>query len=96
MKYEIDSNRVGEDFCIKLAKLISIRAEKRAIYGDTYLQDSKDFFLLQIENKLKRVKIHLENKTESNNIEKCEDNLLDLAIYSLFLSSVLEKEKEND
>ena len=66
----INGNEVGNEFLISLKKLIDIRKEKKKIYEDTYLTDTRDFLLLQIENKLKRAKIHFENNSEFNDIEK--------------------------
>lgn len=88
----ITSEDVGEDFLFYLNKLVKIRKDKRLIYLDTYLEDEKDFLLSQLENKIKRIKLHLQNNTKNNNIEKAEDNCLDAAIYALFLCSVINNE----
>ncbi|MEK6884210.1 MAG: hypothetical protein AABY22_31560 [Nanoarchaeota archaeon] len=87
-----NSRIIGEDFAKHLNTLIDTRIAKRRIYNDTYLTDTPAFLIMKIEDKLKRVKLHVQNNTVNNDVEKCEDNLIDLAIYSLFLCSVLEKE----
>ena len=92
---KITSEELGNEFFKFLNKLIQIRKDKRLIYGDSYLEDTREFLISQIENKLKRVKLHINNNTQVNNIEKAEDNCLDLAIYSLFLCSNLEDKKWN-
>lgn len=90
---EISMKDVGDDFYFALKKLVDIRKDKKQIYGDTYLEDTETFLLMQCENKLKRLKLHLQNGTQDNRVEKALDNALDLSIYALFLASKLE-EKE--
>ncbi len=87
----IDKNEVGSEFYEELVKMINIRKERRKIYHDTYLEDTLEFLLLQIENKIKRIKMHIQNSTELNSIEKAEDNALDIGNYSLFLAAILKK-----
>jgi len=86
----ISTNDVGEDFLDQLEKIIKIRMDKRKIYGDTYLTDDKTFLLAQLNNKIKRLSMHITNNTSFNDIEKAQDNCLDAAIYALFLNSVIE------
>jgi hypothetical protein len=88
----IDKNEVGEEFYEVLDKMIKIRKDKRKIYQDTYLGDTSEFLLSQIKNKIKRIELHLQNKTLNNDIEKAEDNALDIGVYSLFLATNLKKE----
>ena len=83
----IKEEEVGLDFLLILEKLIKIRKDKRIIYQDTYLEDTHDFLLMQIENKIKRTKLQILNKSSDNNIEKLEDNLLDCAVYCIFLAA---------
>lgn len=94
-KINVTESEIGQAFLDSLAHLIEIRKDKRTIYGDTYLEDSNDFLLMQMQNKLKRITLHLQNKTEVNNVEKAEDNCVDLAIYSLFLLTKLRLETPN-
>lgn len=90
----VKEEEVGKEFLLELEKLITIRKNKRLIYQDQYLEDIPLFLLMQIENKIKRIKSHINNNTINNDIEKCEDNCLDCAIYSIFLSIVLNNKNE--
>ena len=85
----VKEEEVGLHFLDILEKMVQIRKDRRKIYHDTFLEDEPVFLLAQLSNKIKRLKLHLENHTEVNNIEKGEDNALDSAIYSLFLAIVL-------
>lgn len=82
----IEAEEVGLDFYEMLDKLINIRLQKRQIYGDTYLEDTPEFLLMQMENKLKRIRLNLKNN-QTNAIENVIDNCLDVGIYSLFLAA---------
>lgn len=88
----ISKEEIGIEFAKSIEHLLNIRKDKKLIYGDTYLDDEKEFLFMQMQNKLKRINLHLQNKTEINNIEKAEDNCVDLAIYSLFLLTKLRYE----
>lgn len=88
---EIKKDEVGEKYYEALKKMIEIRKDRRKIYGDTFLEDSKDFLLMQIENKIKRIRLHITNQTEINDTEKAEDNSLDIANYALFLACILNR-----
>jgi|WetSurMetagenome_2_1015567.scaffolds.fasta_scaffold213540_2 hypothetical protein len=85
----ITEQEVGKEFLIVLEKLVTIRRDKRHIYGDTFIDDGMMFLIMQLENKIKRIKLHIENKTEINNVEKALDNALDMGVYSLFIATKL-------
>ena len=89
MEIKISDEEVGKEFLNVLQNMIKIRISKRKIYKDTYLSDTKDFLLSQIKNKIKRIEIHLDNNTETNDIEKALDNALDISVYALFLATNL-------
>lgn len=86
----IKSEDVGKEFLESLQEVIEIRKSRRLQYGDSYLEDDEIFLRLQIENKLKRLKINFENEKVSFIKEKREnalDSLKDLVNYSIFLIS---------
>lgn len=92
----ITSEDVGIEFLESLQEVIEVRKSRRKQYGDTYLEDDEIFLRLQIENKLKRLKINFENEKISLDKEKREtalDSLKDLVNYSIFLIS---KTKQNE
>jgi hypothetical protein len=89
----IENTTVGEEYLLVLSKAIRIREERRKIYGDTFTKDTIEFLIAQIENKLKRIKLHLQNKTEINSIEKAEDNALDMINYAIFIAANIKNDK---
>ncbi len=95
MMLNIFEETVGKEYLEMLEKMVEIRTKKREIYHDTYLEDSYDFLILQIENKLKRIRLHLTNDSSLEGDEKAVDNALDAANYILFLAIKLTKVSEN-
>ncbi len=91
MEITINSDDVSLPYLKALEKAIKIRKDKRSIYKDEYLNDSIEFLMLTIENKLKRIKMNISNNTVINDVEKCEDNILDAVNYLLFLNCVIKK-----
>ena len=89
---KISEDDVSLPYLESLEKAVNIRKNRRKIYKDEYLTDSPEFLILTIENKLKRVKGHIENNTVLNEIENCEDSILDAVNYLLFLNCVLQKD----
>ena len=87
----ISESEVSLPYLETLEKAVNVRKEKRKIYKDEYLNDSVQFLILTIENKLKRVKGHIENDTIINDVEKAEDNILDAINYLIFLNCVLNR-----
>jgi len=90
-KIQINEDEVSLPYLESLEKAVNIRKQKRSIYKDEYLNDSIQFLILTIENKIKRIKGHIENDTIINDIEKCEDNILDAVNYLIFLNCVINK-----
>ena len=93
-KIQINEDEVSLPYLESLEKAVNIRKQKRSIYKDEYLNDSIQFLILTIENKIKRIKGHIENDTIINDIEKCEDNILDAVNYLIFLNCVINKQNE--
>jgi len=94
MIYHLDTKKLGKEYVLSVIKAAKIREDKKKIYGDTYLEDSIEFLLSQVKNKIKRIDLHFANKTEDNDIEKVNDNILDAVNYLLFLNTVLENKKK--
>lgn len=85
---------VGKDYLEALEKVIQVRAERRKQYGDTFMEDDEIFLRIQIENKVKRLKIQFEDEKVSQDPDKRKtalDSLKDLCNYSMFLIAQLEK-----
>ena len=89
---KISDEDVSLPYLESLEKTVNIRKNRRKIYKDEYLTDTPLFLMLTIENKLKRVKGHIENNTIINDVEMCEDSILDAVNYLLFLNCVLQKQ----
>lgn len=93
----IEANEVGSEFLTELVEVLKVRIDRRKQYGDTYLEDDEIFLRMQIENKLKRLKINFENEKVSIDPDKratAKDSLRDLVNYSIFLLAKIEKNEK--
>jgi hypothetical protein len=91
----ITEDLVGLPFLEAITKVIEIRVDRRKQYGDTFLEDDDIFFRVQMENKLKRLKLQFEGDQISKDEDKRKtalDSLKDLCNYSLFMIAKLEKQ----
>ncbi len=96
MQLILDSEDLGEEYLKALEKVLAVRKERRHQYGDTFLEDEEIFLRLQIENKVKRLKINFENEKISEDKSKestAIDSIIDNIHYSIFLLAVHEKSK---
>ena len=94
-KIQINEDEVSLPYLESLEKAVNIRKQQRSIYKDEYLNDSIQFLILTIENKIKRIKGTIQDDKIVNNIENCEDSILDAINYLIFLNCVINKlEKE--
>ena len=91
---KIIEDEVGIDYLNAIEKAIAIRKQRRTIYGDKFMEDSVQFLLLTIENKMKRLKGNIENNIVVNNVENAEDSILDAVNYLLFLDCVIRPKKQ--
>ena len=90
----ITETLVGLEFLEALTKVIEIRVDRRKQYGDTFLEDDDIFLRVQLENKLKRLKLQFEGDVISKDEQKrltALDSLKDLCNYAIFMIAKLEK-----
>ncbi|MAG47095.1 hypothetical protein CL617_00690 [archaeon] len=87
----VKGDEVSEPYVETLEKVIDIRKDRRRIYKDEYINDSIDFLILIIENKMKRIRQTINDDKIVNDIEKCEDSILDAINYLIFLNCVINK-----
>lgn len=87
-KLIITEELVGSDFLNAIREVVEVRVARRKQYGDTFLEDDDIFLRIQIENKVKRLKLQFENEQVSLDEDKRKtaiDSLIDNCNYSLFL-----------
>ena len=80
---------LGKEFCNELNKILEIRAERKLIYQDSFLQENSQDLCVMVQGKLKR---YLSSCVFDNKI----DSLRDLVNYTIFLTIVLNKEVKDD
>lgn len=81
-----DINKLGKEFVEELENVLKIRANRKAIYGDSFLEEDVNSLLIMAEGKFKRY-------MASNDLENKRDSLRDLINYVVFMLCVLNKRK---
>jgi len=71
-----------------LQHAVSIRLDRKKLYGDGFLTSKDRFFMVMLEEKLARA-THMFDNATAGNYEKIEDTLLDIVNYSLMWLQVL-------
>ncbi len=84
----INEKNLGKEYTEELEEVLKIRANRKKIYGDSFLEETPEALLVMIEGKIKRYKA-------SNDLENKKDSLRDLINYVLFLLCVLNRENKN-
>lgn len=67
-----------------IEKIVKIRLERKALYGDSWKTDNDEMLWAMIKNKMGRYEA-LKKSNCDNTYEKTEDTLIDLINYTLFL-----------
>lgn len=93
---DITEEDLGKDFNESLGRVVEVRINKRKEYGDTFKEDTPEFLMMQIKNKLKRIELRLDKKEKVETTEKVYDNIIDAINYLHFLDIVLRSEDKND
>lgn len=94
MELKIQEEKVGREYSEELDKIIQIRAERRIIYGDSFLNESVDNILAVINGKMSRFNFLLKNRgpiTENKLIDEGRD----IVNYYIFLLCILQKGDKN-
>ncbi len=85
---KINEDEYGKEFIEALENVLEVRKKKRLVYKDTFMSDDIQFLCYQIDNKIKRLKLQIENgelKELQENTETAKDSCIDIVNYALFL-----------
>lgn len=91
MEIKIKSEDVGKEYLLALDEVLKIRKERFKIYGDSFLDDSIEDLMVYARGKLHRFEVMQKLRTQKNNYEKHEDQILDCINYCLFIYAKLLK-----
>jgi hypothetical protein len=93
MKYIKDDaeKELNKDFVEALEQVLSIRAERKLIYGDSFLNETPENILSIIAGKEGRLRVLLANNPTH---PKVLDEIKDIINYYLFLSVIFNKRGE--
>lgn len=84
--------KCGNEYCSFVDRVMSIRANRRELYGDSFENESIDDLLVTIFGKLNRFKVLLKNDSPMSQIKQ-DDELLDTINYILFVLINLDKKR---
>ena len=94
----IKKEEIAEKYFEKaLEECLSIRAQRKQIYGNCWFQEDgvEANFWGGIVNKFNRIKTLHKKRNENNEYESYEDTLRDLVVLTLFTLACVKYEKEN-
>ena len=72
----------GREYSTAILHAQNIRYKRRKNYGDAFMQDSDEFLIAQLENKLARLKANI---GKSDGEESVVDSAADMINYSAFI-----------
>lgn len=82
--------KYGKEYLEAIDKILKIRADRKKVYGDSFLNDSIESLLNVIDGKRNRYNVIEKSKT---NFHKLEDQIIDIINYYLFILCLLKNEK---
>ena len=82
--------KYGKKYLEAINKVLKIRAERKEVYGDSFLDDSIESLLYIIDGKRNRYDVIKKSK---ENFNKLEDQIVDIINYYVFILCLLENEK---
>jgi len=80
----INKDEVGEEYLKELIEIIKIRADRKKVYGNSFLSEKPEALLVMIEGKIRRFQ-------SSSDLENKRDSIRDLINYAIFVLCVLDK-----
>jgi len=81
--------KYGKKYLEAINKVLKIRAERKEVYGDSFLDDSIESLLYIIDGKRNRYDVIKKSK---ENFNKLEDQIVDIINYYVFILCLLENE----
>jgi len=91
-EYEFDEKSIGKEYLTQLVNIALIRADRKKIYGNSFLNESIKSLLSIIDGKRARFNFLLQNNPTHS---KAVDDILDVCNYYLFIACLLEKNKKD-
>jgi len=82
--------KYGKKYLKAINKVLKIRAERKKVYGNSFLDDSIESLLYIIDGKRNRYDVIKKSK---ENFHKLEDQIVDIINYYIFILCLLENEK---
>ena len=85
----MEEQKFGKEYLKALDKVLNIRAERRLDYGDSFLNDTIESLLTIIDGKRNRFNVLM--KSETKNVPRIEDQIIDMINYYLFILCIIDK-----